>query len=56
MPANMMQYDYIFSMIPYEIAGVVIPPYVMMPVTALCLCIILIPFAYRGFKHHQIVS
>ena len=56
MPANMMQYDYIFSMIPYEIAGVVIPPYVMMPVAALCLCIILIPFAYRGFKHHQIVS
>lgn len=56
MPANMMQYDYIFSMIPYEIAGVVIPPYVTMPVTALCLCIILIPFAYRGFKHHQIVS
>lgn len=56
MPANMMQYDYIFSMIPYEIAGVVIPPYVMMPVVALCLCIILIPFAYRGFKHHQIVS
>lgn len=56
MPANMMQYDYIFSMIPYEIAGVVIPPYVMMPVTALCLCIILIPFAYRGFKHHQVVS
>lgn len=41
MPANMMQYDYIFSMIPYEIAGVVIPPYVMMPVVALCLCIIL---------------
>ena len=37
MPANMMQYDYIFSMIPYEIAGVVIPPYVMMPVVALCL-------------------
>lgn len=56
MPANMMQYDYIFSMIPYEIAGVVIPPYVMMPVAALCLCIILIPFAYRGFKHHQVVS
>ncbi|MEF2606882.1 MAG: ABC transporter permease [Schaedlerella sp.] len=56
MPANMMQYDYIFSMIPYEIAGVVIPPYVMMPVVALCLCIILIPFAYRGFKHHQVVS
>lgn len=55
-PANMMQYDYIFSMIPYEIAGVVIPPYVMMPVAALCLCIILIPFAYRGFKHHQVVS
>lgn len=56
MPANMMQYDYIFSMIPYEIAGVVIPPYVMMPVVALCLCIILIPFAYQGFKHHQVVS
>lgn len=56
MPANMMQYDYIFSMIPYEIAGVVIPPYVMMPVVALCLCIILIPFAYREFKHHQVVS
>lgn len=56
MPANMMQYDYIFSMIPYEIAGVVIPPYVMMPVAALCLCIILIPFAYRGFKHHQVVN
>lgn len=56
MPANMMQYDYIFSMIPYEIAGVVIPPYVMMPVAALYLCIILIPFAYRGFKHHQVVS
>lgn len=56
MPANMMQYDYIFSMIPYEIAGVVIPPYMMMPVAALCLCIILIPFAYRGFKHHQVVS
>lgn len=56
MPANMMQYDYIFSMIPYEIAGVVIPPYVMMPVAALCLCFILIPFAYRGFKHHQVVS
>lgn len=56
MPANMMQYDYVFSIIPYEIAGVVLPPYMMMPIAAIVICLVLIPFAYRGFQHHQTES
>ena len=53
MPANMMQYDYVFSMIPYEIAGVILPPYVMMPIVAVCITLLLIPFTYQEFKNHQ---
>ena len=53
MPANMMQYDYVFSMIPYEISDFILPPYVMMPIVAVCITLLLIPFTYQGFKNHQ---
>lgn len=54
LPTNMMAFWGALYEYQYEIFGLIIPPYVFLPVFALivsCICSIL---AYRGFKRHQI--
>lgn len=54
LPTNMMAFWGALYEYQYEIFGLIIPPYVFLPVFALivsCVCSVL---AYRGFKKHQI--
>lgn len=55
LPANMMAFGSVTSGIQYEFLGLVIKPYVFLPVFAAAVCILLTPFAYRSFKNHQII-
>ncbi|MDE6686953.1 MAG: ABC transporter permease, partial [Lachnospiraceae bacterium] len=55
MPTNMMAFWGAMSDLQYEIFGVVVPPYVFLPVFAIiasCVCVCL---SYRIFKRHQVV-
>lgn len=55
MPTHMMEFWGAMSDLQYEIFGVVIPPYVFLPVFAMiasCVCVCL---SYRIFKRHQVV-
>lgn len=54
LPTNMMAfwgalYDY-----QYELFGLVIPPYVFLPIFALVVTLVCTFFTYRGFKKHQV--
>lgn len=40
--------------IQYEIFGLVVRPYVFLPLFAVAVSALLTPFAYRSFKSHQI--
>jgi ABC-type transport system involved in multi-copper enzyme maturation permease subunit len=42
-----------FANFPYEIFGIVILPFVFEPIFAVVASIIILPFAGRAFKHHQ---
>ncbi len=55
LPTNMMAFWGAMSDLQYEMFGVVIPPYVFLPVFAIiasCVCVCL---SYRIFKRHQVV-
>jgi hypothetical protein len=39
---------------PYELFGLAIPPHIFLPVFAALAAVIMLPFAYRSFKKHQI--
>jgi ABC-type transport system involved in multi-copper enzyme maturation permease subunit len=54
LPTKMLDFMNVTSSIQYEFFGLVVPPYLFMPIFALLASIVLIPFAYRGFKNHQI--
>lgn len=54
LPTNMMAFWGAMFDYQYEIFGLVIPPYVFLPVFALIVSCICAFFAYRGFKKHQI--
>lgn len=54
LPTNSLAYFHMFHLIQYEIAGLVLPPYVMFPLFSLVCIWILSPFIYRGFRKHEI--
>lgn len=54
LPSNMMTLWTTTSSIQYELLGLVIRPYVFLPLFAAAVSILLTPFAYRSFKNHQI--
>lgn len=54
LPSGMMQFENVISHFQYELFGLIIPPYVMMPIFAAVLSAALAPFAYRAFKRHQV--
>ena len=54
LPSNMMPFWSITRIIHYELFGLVIPPYVMMPVFSAMCASVLTPYAFRAFKRHQI--
>ncbi len=54
LPSSMMEYINMIDPVCYEIFGAVLQPYVVMPTVALFISMLLTPFAYRGFKYHQV--
>lgn len=54
-PTNMMTVWNLSSPLLYEIFGLSIEPYIFMPIFAALLSIVLVPFAFKGFKNHQVV-
>lgn len=54
LPTQMMSFSSAMESIQYEIFGLVIKPYVFLPLFAATLSSLLTPFAYRSFKNHQI--
>lgn len=53
-PANMMAFWGVTSEYQYEIFGLVIPPYIFLPVFALIVTVVCSFFAVRGFRKHQV--
>jgi ABC-type transport system involved in multi-copper enzyme maturation permease subunit len=54
LPAKMLNFLSLISQIQYELLGMVFQPYVFKPIFTLIAILPFIPFAYRGFKNHQI--
>ena len=54
LPSNMMEFWNIISPMFYEIFGLSIEPYIFMPIFAALTSIIILPFAYKAFKNHQV--
>jgi len=55
LPANMMTLSNVLGGIQYELEGLIIKPYVFMPLFSGAMCLLLTPLTYRSFKNHQIV-
>lgn len=55
MPTHMMAFGDAMSDLQYEIFGVVIPPYVFLPVFAIIVSCVCVCLSYRIFKRHQVV-
>jgi hypothetical protein len=54
LPQSMMAAWSVFSDVPYNIFGLVIVPYAFIPIFALLAICFILPFAWRGFRNHQI--
>lgn len=54
MPTHMMAFWGAMSDLQYEIFGVVIPPYVFLPVFAIIVSCVCVCLSYRIFKRHQV--
>ena len=54
LPANMMLYVMVFSHVPFEFFGLVVLPYIAIPIFAILAGTVMLPFAWRGFRNHQI--
>lgn len=54
LPSSMMGIWSVSSPILFELFGLSIEPYIFMPIFAVFATIIILPFAYRSFKNHQI--
>jgi hypothetical protein len=52
LPTNIMQYSSAVSL-PYDFFGLLVMPYVFLPLFAFAASCVLLPFAWRGFKKHQ---
>ena len=53
-PSNMMTYWTVFSRVPFGFFGLVVMPYVFLPIFAILVSIAMLPFARRAFQNHQI--
>ena len=54
LPANMMALWIVFSHVPFDLFGLIVLPYVALPVFAILAGAAMLPFAWRGFRDHQI--
>jgi ABC-type transport system involved in multi-copper enzyme maturation permease subunit len=54
LPVQMMNFGSVINIIQYELFGLIFGAYVVLPLFAAAVCILLAPLAYRFFKYHQI--
>lgn len=54
LPTNMSSLPVATDGIQYEFFGLVVRPYVFLPLFAAAVSVLLTPFAYRSFKNHQV--
>lgn len=54
LPSNMMAFWGAMNDYQYEIFGLIVPPYVFMPIFAAAASCVCVYFAYKAFKKHQI--
>lgn len=54
LPANMMELWTVFNGVQYEVFGLIVKPYIFIPVFGAAVCVVLAPLAYHAFKNHQI--
>ena len=54
LPSNMAAIWAVFSHVPYNFFGLIVLPYVFLPIFAFLASAIILPFAWRGFRNHQI--
>lgn len=54
LPTNMLVFKNITSLIQYELLGLVVRPYVFLPLFGAAVSVLLTPLAYRSFRNHQI--
>ncbi|RAV01199.1 ABC transporter permease [Paenibacillus sp. YN15] len=54
LPTNMMVFKNVTSMIQYELPGLVLRPYVFLPLFGVLASVLLIPRTFRSFRNHQI--
>ena len=55
LPTKMMVFGSVMEGLQYELLGLVVRPYVFLPVFAAVVSTLLVPFTYSSFKKHQIV-
>ncbi|QIB69071.1 ABC transporter permease [Aminipila butyrica] len=53
-PTQMTSLASVVAVIQYEFAGMVVGPYVFLPLFAIIVSVLLTPLAYQSFKNHQI--
>ncbi|WP_105615662.1 ABC transporter permease [Vallitalea okinawensis] len=53
-PSNMMGSWALITPILYELPGISVLPYIFIPIFAIIISLILLPFAYYGFRNHQV--
>jgi len=54
LPSSMMTARMVFSHVPYNFFGLVVLPYVFLPIFAIVASAVMLPIARRAFRNHQI--
>jgi ABC-type transport system involved in multi-copper enzyme maturation permease subunit len=53
-PSMMAVWTILLDYTPYELFGLAIPPYIFLPAFAAAASAVMLPFAWRAFKNHQV--
>lgn len=53
-PTKMISFDSLTNLILYDLFGLIIKPYIFLPMFSIMVSMVLTPFAYRAFKKHQV--
>lgn len=54
LPTSMMSIWAVFSHVPYDIFGLIVLPYIFLPIFAILASIAMLPLARKSFRNHQI--
>ena len=54
LPTSMMSFGTVFSDVPFDFFGLIVLPCVFLPIFAVLASIVMLPFARRAFRNHQI--